>query len=78
MEKIYNFNVLKVKGGSLGAMNGMLPDGRVDTSAMQSKEIWSGVTYSLAASMIQEGLFDMAFRTAAGVHEAAWSQEGQG
>ncbi|KAL5845782.1 hypothetical protein ACOSQ3_009306 [Xanthoceras sorbifolium] len=78
LEKIYNFNVLKVKGGARGAVNGMLPDGRVDMSALQSKEIWPGVTYALAASMIQEGMVDMAFQTAAGIYEAAWSQEGLG
>ncbi|PON68328.1 Beta-glucosidase GBA2-type [Parasponia andersonii] len=78
LEKIYNFNVLKVKGGSRGAVNGMLPDGRVDMSAMQSKEIWAGVTYSVAATMIQEGMVEMAFQTAAGVHQAAWSQQGLG
>ncbi|TXG53463.1 hypothetical protein EZV62_022632 [Acer yangbiense] len=78
LEKIYNFNVLKVKGGARGAVNGMLADGRVDMSALQSREIWPGVTYALAASMIQEGLVDMAFQTVAGIYEAAWSQEGLG
>ena len=61
-----------------GAVNGMLPDGRVDLSAMQSREIWSGVTYSLAATMIQEEMVEMAFQTAVGVYETAWSQEGLG
>ncbi|KAE8022276.1 hypothetical protein FH972_008088 [Carpinus fangiana] len=78
LEKVYNFNVLKVKGGMRGAVNGMLPDGRVDTSAMQSREIWAGVTYSVAAAMIQEEMVEMAFQTAVGVHEIAWSQEGSG
>lgn len=78
LEKIYNYNVLKVKDGSRGAVNGMLPDGRVDHSAMQSKEIWAGVTYSLAATMIQEGMVDMAFHSAAGVYETAWSHQGLG
>ncbi|XP_065880820.1 uncharacterized protein [Euphorbia lathyris] len=77
-EKIYNFNVLKVKGGTRGAVNGMLPDGKVDMSAMQSREIWPGVTYALAASMIQEEMGEMAFKTAAGVYEAAWSKDGLG
>lgn len=78
LEKVYNFNVLKVKGGSSGAVNGMLPDGRVDMSAMQSKETWAGVTYSVAATMIQEGMVEMAFQTAAGVYQTAWSQQGLG
>ncbi|MFQ6622258.1 hypothetical protein Gotur_003126 [Gossypium turneri] len=45
LDKVYNYNVLKVK---------------------------------LAASMIHEGLVDMAFQTASGIFEAAWSEEGLG
>ncbi|PPD82945.1 hypothetical protein GOBAR_DD20123 [Gossypium barbadense] len=45
LDKVYNYNVLKVK---------------------------------LAASMIHEGLVDMAFHTACGIFEAAWSEEGFG
>ncbi|PKI42451.1 hypothetical protein CRG98_037159 [Punica granatum] len=78
LEKVYNFNVMKVKGGSRGAMNGMLPDGRIDMSAMQSREIWAGVTYSVAAGMIHEGMTDMAFQTAYGIYETAWSENGLG
>ncbi|KAJ6715552.1 BILE ACID BETA-GLUCOSIDASE-RELATED [Salix viminalis] len=78
LTKIYNYNVLKVQDGKRGAVNGMLPDGTVDMSDMQSREIWSGVTYAVAATMMQEGLMDMAFHTASGVYEAAWSEQGLG
>lgn len=78
LEKIYNFNVLKFKDGRHGAVNGMLPDGTVDMLSMQSREIWSGVTYAVAATMIHEDLIDMAFQTAGGIYEAAWSEEGLG
>ncbi|WCJ34837.1 Beta-glucosidase GBA2 type family protein [Euphorbia peplus] len=78
LEKIYNFNVLKVKDGARGAVNGMLPNGKVDMSAMQSREIWPGVTYALAATMIQEDMVETAFKTAGGVYETAWSREGLG
>ncbi|KAK6915886.1 Glycosyl-hydrolase family 116, catalytic region [Dillenia turbinata] len=67
-----------VKDGRRGAVNGMLPDGKVDMTSMQSREIWSGVTYAIAASMIHEDLEDMAFKTAGGVYEAVWSQDGLG
>lgn len=67
-----------MRDGRRGAVNGMQPDGKVDFSCMQSREIWSGVTYAVAATMIQEDLFDMAFQTAGGVYEAAWSKEGLG
>ncbi|XP_059297313.1 uncharacterized protein LOC132050203 isoform X2 [Lycium ferocissimum] len=78
LKKIYDFNVLKHKGGMRGAVNGMLPNGKPDMSALQSREIWTGVTYSLAANMIQEGLVDIAFHTASGVHSTAWSDKGLG
>ncbi|KAI3974017.1 hypothetical protein MKX01_030593 [Papaver californicum] len=74
----YDFNILKVRDGERGAVNGMRPDGTVDMTAIQSKEIWIGVTYAVAASMIHEALDEMAFKTASGVYEASWSQEGLG
>lgn len=78
LEKIYNFNVLKVKDGRRGAANGMMPNGEPDACAMQSREIWSGVTYAVAAAMIQENMVETAFKTAVGVYEVAWSEQGQG
>ncbi|KAK6143402.1 hypothetical protein DH2020_023750 [Rehmannia glutinosa] len=78
LKKIYHFNVMKIKGGMHGAVNGMQPNGEIDLSALQSREIWSGVTYSVAAAMIQENMVDMAFKTASGIYEAAWSEHGLG
>ncbi|KAL6964482.1 glucosylceramidase [Sarracenia purpurea var. burkii] len=78
LEKVYNFNVLRVKDGRRGAVNGMLPTGEVDMSSLQSREIWSGVTYAVAAAMIHEDMVEIAFQTAGGVHEASWSEEGLG
>jgi non-lysosomal glucosylceramidase len=78
LETVYDFNVMRVRDGTRGAVNGMLPDGRVDTSTMVSREVWAGTTYSVAACMIQEGLADKGFRTASGIYEAAWSDRGLG
>lgn len=78
LEKVYSFNVLKYKGGKRGALNGMRPDGKFDLSAMQAREIWSGVTYAVAAAMIQEGMVDTGFKTAQGIYETAWSEQGLG
>ncbi|XP_038989507.1 non-lysosomal glucosylceramidase-like isoform X2 [Phoenix dactylifera] len=78
LERVFSFNVLKFKDGKRGAVNGMRPDGTVDMSAMQSREIWPGVTYSIAAAMIQEGMVETGLRTAQGIYDAAWSQEGLG
>lgn len=40
--------------GRMGAMNGMQPNGKVDECCMQSREVWTGVTYGAAAAMIYE------------------------
>ncbi|KAM3756309.1 hypothetical protein ACB098_02G102300 [Castanea mollissima] len=76
--KIYDYNVMKVKGGRMGAVNGMHPNGKVDESCMQSREIWSGVTYGVAATMILAGMEEEAFTTAEGIFIAGWSEEGYG
>ncbi|KAK1440393.1 hypothetical protein QVD17_06218 [Tagetes erecta] len=78
LEKVYKFNVMKVGNGKRGAINGMLPSGQVDMSCMQSREIWTGVTYGVAAGMIHEDMADMAFQTASGVYETGWSEQGGG
>ncbi|KAL6971083.1 glucosylceramidase [Sarracenia purpurea var. burkii] len=76
--KIYDFNVMKVRGGRMGAVNGMHPNGKVDETCMQSREIWTGVTYGVAATMILAGMEEQAFTTAEGIFIAGWSEEGYG
>ncbi|KAG0457340.1 hypothetical protein HPP92_022497 [Vanilla planifolia] len=78
LQKIFDFNVMRVKGGRIGAVNGMHPNGKVDESCMQSREIWTGVTYALAATMILSGMEEQAFTTAEGIFTAGWSEEGYG
>ncbi|KZV34855.1 non-lysosomal glucosylceramidase [Dorcoceras hygrometricum] len=78
LQKIYDFNVMKIKGGRMGAVNGMYPNGKIDTTCMQSREIWTGVTYGVAATMIHAGMEEQAFKTAEGIFLAGWSEEGFG
>ncbi|KAH9680926.1 non-lysosomal glucosylceramidase [Citrus sinensis] len=78
LQKIFDFNVMKVKGGRMGAVNGMHPNGKVDETCMQSREIWTGVTYGVAATMILAGMEKEAFTTAEGIFTAGWSEEGYG
>lgn len=78
LRKIFDFNVMKVKGGRMGAVNGMHPNGKVDETCMQSREIWTGVTYGVAATMILAGMEEEAFTTAEGIFLAGWSEEGYG
>lgn len=54
---IYDLNVVKFgEGRWMGAVNGMRPNGRVDSCCLQSREVWTGTTYALAAGMIHEAL----------------------
>uniref|UniRef100_A0A0D9WYB6 Non-lysosomal glucosylceramidase n=1 Tax=Leersia perrieri TaxID=77586 RepID=A0A0D9WYB6_9ORYZ len=78
LQKIFDYNVMRVKGGRMGAVNGMHPNGKVDETCMQSREIWTGVTYSLAATMLLHGMDSQAFTTAEGIFIAGWSEEGYG
>lgn len=78
LQKIFDYNVMKVKGGRMGAVNGMLPYGKVDATCMQSREIWTGVTYAVAATMILAGMEEQAFTTAEGIFIAGWSEDGFG
>lgn len=73
---IFQHNVLGFRGGALGAVNGMRPDGKPDTTSMQSQEVWTGVTYALAALMLHEGLVEQAFQTAQGVVETTYQRKG--
>ncbi|CAH1646576.1 unnamed protein product [Spodoptera littoralis] len=68
---IYENNVLKFKGGKMGAVNGWIagPRGHIDTQAIQSEEMWTGVTFGLAALMIYEGMHEEAFVTAGGLYK---------
>ena len=78
LQKVFDFNVMKVGGGKMGAVNGMTPSGKVDDTCMQSREIWTGVTYAVAAAMIHAGMVNQGFTTAEGIFSAGWSEEGFG
>ncbi|XP_039751489.1 non-lysosomal glucosylceramidase isoform X2 [Pararge aegeria] len=70
LNTIYENNVMRFLNGRMGAVNGFVRGarGHVDTTALQSEEVWTGVTYGLAAVMIYEGMHEQAFVTAGGLH----------
>lgn len=76
LRTIYENNVLKFGDGKMGAVNGMRPDGTIDTSSEQSQESWTGVTYGLAATMLNHGLRDEAWETAYGVYHVTYERFG--
>ena len=60
----------------MGAVNGMLPDGSVDDSSLQSAEVWVGVTYALAALMLGRGLVEEALADRRGARHASPTSAG--
>lgn len=76
LKKVYDVNVMGYKAGSLGAMNGMRPDGTLDRTCLQSTEIWTGTTFAVAAAMIQAGLADEGFKTAEGIYNMLYQRFG--
>ncbi len=69
-------NRTEMTSGERGAVNGMRPDGRVDRTCMQSQEVWTGTTFTLAAAMLQAGLTEEAFATARGVYLSVYRDYG--
>ena len=66
LRTIHRLNVRSFGGGTMGAVNGMRPDGTVDHSSEQSAEVWVGTTYALAAFMLGRGLTEEGWATARG------------
>ncbi len=76
LQKIFDFNVMQFEEGEAGAINGMRPDGSIDRSSMQANEMWIGTTFALAGCMLQEGLKEQAFKTAAGAFLSVYRDYG--
>ncbi|KAK7116158.1 non-lysosomal glucosylceramidase-like isoform X2 [Littorina saxatilis] len=72
LKTIFDNNVMKYGKGNMGAINGTQPDGTKDLSSPQSEEFWTGVTYALAANMIQMGMVEEGFQTAWGSYHVCW------
>lgn len=54
LKSVFDLNVMSFADGQMGAVNGMRPEGVPDRSSVQSDEVWVGVVYGLAATMIHE------------------------
>ena len=76
LSRVFTYNVMRHRGGSMGAVNGMRPNGEVDTADQQSQEVWVGTTYAVAAAMLQEGMEQEAMRTARGIVRTGWEEMG--
>jgi non-lysosomal glucosylceramidase len=51
-------------------------DGRPDRSSLETQEAWTGITYAVAAAMLQEGLVEEAFITARGISNLVYQDLG--
>ncbi|XP_036407076.1 non-lysosomal glucosylceramidase [Megalops cyprinoides] len=76
LKAVFDLNVLRFAGGQMGAVNGMRPEGVPDRSSVQSDEVWVGVVYGLAATMIHEGMLEEGLRTAEGCYRTVWERLG--
>jgi non-lysosomal glucosylceramidase len=74
LRTIFEYNVKRFGSGQMGAVNGMRPDGSVDTSSEQSAEVWPGTNYALAAFMLQRGMSAEAWATAWGVYNVTYNR----
>lgn len=78
LNTIYEKNVCGFRSGEMGAVNGMNPDGTIDMYTIQSEETWTGVSYSLGATLISEGMIDEGFKTAEGIYRTVYERIGMG
>jgi non-lysosomal glucosylceramidase len=76
LKKIYAFNVMKFSDGSMGAVNGIAPDGSLVKTNEQVEEVWTGTTFAVAALMLGDGLKDEAYRTAWGIYHTSYETKG--
>ncbi|CAJ0582793.1 unnamed protein product, partial [Mesorhabditis spiculigera] len=76
MATIYEKNLMGVYGGSLGPVNGIRTNGRIDTSSIQSEEIWTGTAYSLATLHFLCGQLTEGLELCEGMHQNIWNTFG--
>lgn len=76
LKTVYETNIQLFELGKMGAVNGMRSDGRVDTTCLQSQEVWTGTTYALAATLLHEGMESEAWETAKGIVESTYEELG--
>ncbi|CAD6199979.1 unnamed protein product [Caenorhabditis auriculariae] len=74
LKTIYETNVMSYQNGQLGAVNGKKTSGNVDSSSIQSEEVWTGIVYSVSSMMVEMHLLDEAFETSHGLHNSLWNR----
>ncbi|GAA55931.1 non-lysosomal glucosylceramidase [Clonorchis sinensis] len=76
LKTIQSTNWESIQNGSLGVINGGLPGAKRDLSNVQAEEFWVGVNYSLAATMILEGMSQEGFSLAEACYNTIYNRFG--
>jgi non-lysosomal glucosylceramidase len=76
LQHVYEYNVMKLANGTMGALNGISANGELLKDDEQTEEVWSGVTFAVAAMMLQNGLREDGFNTAKGVYNVVYEEKG--
>ncbi len=78
VKKIFDYNVMKFAGGSMGAVNGISADGKLITARnnQQVQEVWAGTTMGVAGLMLSEGMTEQAYRTLWGLYHTSYETKG--
>ena len=76
-EKILAANVehFQATTGLGGAMNGMRPNNEIDRTSLQSREVWIGTSYSLAALLIIIGKRNEGIKLMESIFTTGWSEK---
>ena len=74
-KKIYAFNVMRFSGGTMGAVNGMRPDGSIVDND-EGKEVWVGTTLGYAALLKSEGIPQESYKTVWGLYHVIYESKG--
>jgi non-lysosomal glucosylceramidase len=70
---IYETNFKKFEGGKIGPVNVSYPDGSPDDRFNQTREVWVGTAWSVAAGMAQQGLFQEAEEIGYSLYNTIWN-----
>eukprot|EP01060_Flectonema_neradi_P000082 TRINITY_DN10069_c0_g1_i1.p1 TRINITY_DN10069_c0_g1~~TRINITY_DN10069_c0_g1_i1.p1 ORF type:complete len:856 (+),score=82.28 TRINITY_DN10069_c0_g1_i1:69-2636(+) len=81
LKAVYKLNVLKFglkcgTGSHRGVVNGMRPNGSIDTTSMQSMECWAGTSFSIVSNMLLHNMKDEAIVTMKGLYDSIYSDFG--
>lgn len=70
---IYETNFKQFENGEIGPVNVIFPDGAYDNRTNQTREVWVGTAWSVAAGMVQQGLIREAEEIGYSLYNTIWN-----